>query len=159
MQVLDGLSVATILGSGMSAGIFFTFSNFVMPALARLPKPQGVAAMQSINITVINPLALGTMLGTGALALAAAALGVVDAEGPARWLLIAAAAVYLIGCVGVTAAGNVPLNERLAKLDPEAGEAAELWGHYLARWTLWNTARTVACALTCVGTATALLVS
>ncbi|MEO0477828.1 MAG: hypothetical protein AAF085_17960 [Planctomycetota bacterium] len=81
MQVLDGLMVVVAVLSGMAGGIFFTFSNFVMPALGRLPKAHGVAAMQGINITVINPGALGIMLGTGLIALAGGVLAVVDAEG------------------------------------------------------------------------------
>ena len=31
--------------------MFFAFSTFVMQALDRLPAPQGIAAMQSINVT------------------------------------------------------------------------------------------------------------
>ena len=43
------LTFIAALGSGLVAGIFFAFSNFVMKALARVPPAQGVAAMQSIN--------------------------------------------------------------------------------------------------------------
>jgi hypothetical protein len=32
------------------AGTFFAVSTFVMPALARIPLSQGIAAMQSINV-------------------------------------------------------------------------------------------------------------
>jgi hypothetical protein len=32
------------------AGTFFAVSTFVMPALARIPSSQGIAAMQSINV-------------------------------------------------------------------------------------------------------------
>jgi uncharacterized membrane protein len=44
------------IGSGIVGGIFYAFSSFVMPALGRLPPEQGVAAMNSISVTVINPL-------------------------------------------------------------------------------------------------------
>jgi hypothetical protein len=50
------LKLLTALGCGLAAGVFFAFSTFVMPALVRLQPPQGIAAMQSINITAINPL-------------------------------------------------------------------------------------------------------
>ena len=159
MQALDWLTIAVVLGSGTAGGIFFTFSNFVMPALARLPKAQGVAAMQQINITVINPLALGVMLGTGLITLAAAVGALLNRDGGAPWLLIGSALVYLIGCIGVTILGNVPLNDRLAKVVPETDEAQSLWDHYLTRWTFWNTARTLACLLTCAGSAIALHMS
>lgn len=45
----------TVVGSALMAGVFFAFSTFVMKALRRLPSPQGIAAMQSINVAVINP--------------------------------------------------------------------------------------------------------
>src|SRR5215831_19362148 len=48
------LTLVAALGSGLVAGIFFAFSNFVMKALARVPPAQGVAAMQSINVVVLN---------------------------------------------------------------------------------------------------------
>ncbi|MEM9346182.1 MAG: anthrone oxygenase family protein [Planctomycetota bacterium] len=150
MDALDGLMIAAVFGSGIVAGIFFTFSNFVMPALARLPKAHGTAAMQAINITVINPLAMIAMFGTGVVFIIAMLLGVRTGQGVVFWLYLVGAALYVVGCVGVTIAGNVPLNETLAKVDPETSEAADLWDHYLARWTLFNTLRTTASALACV---------
>jgi uncharacterized membrane protein len=49
------LTCLAALGSSLIAGVFFAFSAFVMTALGRLPPHQGIAAMQSINIAVINP--------------------------------------------------------------------------------------------------------
>ena len=63
-----GLTLASALGSGLIGGVFYAFSTFVMRALARLPAHEGVAAMQSINVAVINPLFLGVFLGTAATA-------------------------------------------------------------------------------------------
>ena len=47
--------VIALLGSALIAGIFFAFSSFVMKALARVPSAEGIAAMQSINVVVLNP--------------------------------------------------------------------------------------------------------
>lgn len=47
------LTAVAALGSGLVAGIFFAFSNFVMKALARVPPAQGIGAMQSINVAVV----------------------------------------------------------------------------------------------------------
>ena len=58
------LKIFSALGCGLMAGTFFAFSVFVMSALARLPAPQGIAAMQSINITVINPVFMLVFMGT-----------------------------------------------------------------------------------------------
>jgi uncharacterized membrane protein len=140
------LILLAALGAGLVAGIFLAFSNFVMPALARLPPAQGTAAMQSINLTVLNPIFFALFFGTAALGLALAALALLGRAPGAPWLL-AGALLYVAGCIGVTMAGNVPLNSALAALPPGGPEAARLWPHYRDRWTLWNTVRAAAALL------------
>src|SRR3954453_3000242 len=72
MNLLEsGLKLAAALGCGLIAGVFFAFSTFVMKALARLPADEGMAAMQSINVVVLNPMFLGVFLGTAALCVGA----------------------------------------------------------------------------------------
>jgi uncharacterized membrane protein len=51
---LFALTLFAALGCGVVAGVFFAFSAFVMRALARLPAQQGIAAMQSINVTAVT---------------------------------------------------------------------------------------------------------
>lgn len=60
----SALNFGAILGCGLIAGSFYAFSTFVMQALAQLPPSAGIAAMQSINIVVINGLFLGAFFGT-----------------------------------------------------------------------------------------------
>ena len=60
------LKLFSALGCGLMAGVFFAFSTFVMKALARLQPAQGIAAMQAINITAINPLFMTALFGTAA---------------------------------------------------------------------------------------------
>jgi uncharacterized membrane protein len=142
-SLLSSLSLLSILGAATIGGVFSAFSTFVMRALRRLPAAQGMAAMQSINIAVINPVFLGVFMGTGAVCIMLALVSWFGphAGAPARTF---AAAVYLLGSVGVTMAFNVPLNNRLARLDAAAPESAELWPRYVAAWTRWNHVRTVA---------------
>jgi uncharacterized membrane protein len=68
MKTLDLLpftcELLAALGCGLVAGIFFAFSTFVMKALAQLEPKEGIAAMQWINITVINPWFMTVFLGT-----------------------------------------------------------------------------------------------
>ena len=87
------LTVATAIGSAAVGGVFFAFSTFVMPALRRLPAAQGIAAMQSINVTALLPPLMLLMFGT---ALACVALIVVAVVDGSPWL-VAGAAVYLVG--------------------------------------------------------------
>src|SRR5262245_6488620 len=102
------LTFAAAIGSGLVAGIFFAFSSFVMAALGRLPAEQGMAAMQQINITVINPVFMLAFMGTGLLCVALA-LGVVFSwDGTGAKPILIAAVLYLVGCIGVTMVFNVP---------------------------------------------------
>ncbi|CAN7403417.1 DUF1772 domain-containing protein [Rhizobium sp. LjRoot254] len=146
-RIIHALTITSVLGSGIVAGVFFAFSSFVMAALARLPANQGIAAMQSINITVINPLFMLILFGTGLLG-AALAVGVYLAwPQPRGLLLVAGAVIYIVGVLGVTMAGNVPLNDALAATNPQSAESASWWAGYLKDWTTWNHVRTIASAL------------
>jgi uncharacterized membrane protein len=132
------------LGAGLIAGAFFAFSSFVMTALGRLPAAQGIAAMQSINIVVINPVFLGVFIGTAILALPVAGLALFHFALPGMSQVLTGCLLYLLGCFGVTAARNVPLNNALAPLPADSAEAAQLWARYLKDWVMWNHVRTAA---------------
>ena len=141
---LDDLILLTALGCGLVAGVFFAFSAFVMAALARLPPGQGIAAMQSINRVVINPVFLGAFLGTAAacaVLVVAAVLDWGDARAPK---LLSGGLLYLSDTLAVTMAANVPRNNALAAVDPGSAEGATLWAGYVRSWTAWNHVRCVA---------------
>jgi uncharacterized membrane protein len=151
------LTFAAAIGSGLVAGIFFAFSSFVMAALGRLPSDQGIAAMNAINVTVINPGFFLAFFGTAAVCLAAAIASLFRWSAGNGTLVLAAAALYLVGCIGVTMVRNVPLNNALAGVSMGTPEAAALWTRYLGEWTLWNTVRTVASAASAILFTTALV--
>ncbi|MPZ32541.1 MAG: DUF1772 domain-containing protein [Rhodospirillales bacterium] len=138
------LILAAAIGCGLVAGIFFAFSSFVMAALGRLPSDHGIAAMNAINVTVINPLFMLAFFGTAALCLAASAGVALRWTASNGMLVLLASVIYLVGCIGVTMLRNVPLNNALAVVTPGTPEAAALWTRYLSEWTFWNTVRTVA---------------
>lgn len=143
-RILATVTFASALGAGLIGGVFFAFSSFVMGALARLPAPQGIAAMQSINIVVINPVFLGAMFGTGAACIGLILAALLRWGTPGAACLLAGGIVYLVGVILVTMFGNVPRNNALAALDPSAMEAAAMWGDYVPAWTAWNHVRTAA---------------
>jgi uncharacterized membrane protein len=142
--LLFALTLLSVLGSGLIAGAFFAFSTFVMGALGRLPAAHGIAAMQSINVVVINPWFLGVFIGTAAMCalLVAAALFTWHQSGAV--LLLAGALLYFVGTFLVTMKFNVPLNNALAAVAPDSAEGAGLWSRYLVTWTNWNHVRTIA---------------
>jgi uncharacterized membrane protein len=138
------LTLASALGSGLIAGVFFAFSTFVMAALGRLPPAQGIAAMQSINVAVINPVFLGTLFGTGVVCVVLAVVALLNWQEPGAVYLLVGSVLYVVGDVVVTMAFNVPLNNALAAVEPVSVEGAGLWSRYLTGWTAWNHVRTVA---------------
>ena len=142
--VLYAATLATALGCGLNAGVFFAFSTFVMPALKRLPAAHGIAAMQSINILAVTPAFMTALFGTAVACLGLAGWAAISSgERPAA-LVLAGGALYLVGTIGVTIACNVPLNNRLATLHPQDAGAASRWAEYVTKWTAWNHVRTVA---------------
>src|SRR3546814_7400591 len=126
-NLVTGMSFAAAFGAALVGGVFFGFSNFVMAGLGRMPSEQGVAAMNSINVTVINPGFMTALFGTGLLclivgALSLGSLGTLDGQ-----LILGAALLYVLGCDAVTMIFNVPLNNALAATTPGTPEAAALW--------------------------------
>lgn len=142
-RLLFVLTLVAALGSGMMAGLFFAFSSFVMKALARLPSAHGIAAMQTINVAVLNPLFFAVFFGTGAISAALAASALVNWGEPGAAVRLAGCLFYLVGAILVTMASNVPLNNALAAADPASAEGGELWNRYLSAWTAWNHVRTI----------------
>ena len=47
--------VVSCVGSGMMAGLFASFSTFMMKALGSLERSEGVRAMQAINRLIVRP--------------------------------------------------------------------------------------------------------
>jgi uncharacterized membrane protein len=138
------LKLIAALGCGLIAGVFFAFSTFVIKALAQQPTAQGIATMQSINITVINPWFMTTFLGTSVVCLILIVSSLLKWQQPSAAYLLAGSLLYLIGTFGVTLVFNVPLNDALALAKPNSTEGANLWTKYLTNWTFWNHVRTIA---------------
>lgn len=136
--------LATTLGCGLVAGTFFAFSSFIMPALNRLAPAQSIGAMQSINKLAVTPLFMLAVFGTAILSVVAAIWAVRSWSDPgAKWVL-AGCVLYLAGAIIVTVAGNVPLNNALAVVDPHALTAPDQWARFTRDWTAWNHVRAVA---------------
>jgi uncharacterized membrane protein len=142
-QPYFALKLFAALGCGLVAGVFFAFSTFVMSALARLQPPQGIAAMQAINITAINPSFMIAIFGTAAICIFLAIASLLKWHQLGAPYLLIGSLLYVIGTVLVTIVFNVPLNDALASVKPDSPEGANLWASYLTNWTLWNHVRTI----------------
>ena len=144
---MDGLvfalTLVTVLGCGLAAGVFFAFSSFVMKALRRLEAAQGITAMQAINVAAISPAFMLVLFGTGAACAALAVAALVSWHEPYAAYLLVGSALYLLGAIGLTISYHVPRNEALAKVEPSSADAPGRWMRYLVGWTRWNHLRAV----------------
>jgi uncharacterized membrane protein len=142
--ILYAATLATALGCGLIAGVFFAFSTFVMPALKRLPPAHGIAAMQAINKLAVTPAFMTALFGTAVACLGLVAWAVIWSDERSAALVLAGSVLYIVGTIGVTIACNVPLNDRLATLRPQGDDAAGRWDEYATKWTAWNHVRAAA---------------
>jgi uncharacterized membrane protein len=154
--MLKTLLLLVCIGAGVVGGVFFAFSTFVMKALVQLPAPQGIAAMQRINVVVLNPLFLGVFVGTAILAVICVFAGFFPWGELRSFLLLAAGVSYAVGSFCVTMMFNVPRNERLAHMGSESAEAAAYWPAYVREWLFWNHVRTAASVVSVACAAAAL---
>lgn len=143
-DVVFALTLTAALGSGLMAGVFFAFSTFIMTALARLTPSEGIAAMQSINVVVINPLFMAGFMGTAVVSLALAGRAITGWDEPGTGYLLAGSLLYVLGTFAVTIAFNVPRNDALASIEPQGDRSARVWARYVQSWTAWNHVRTLA---------------
>ena len=143
-QLIPPVTFLALLGSGLMAGLFFAYSNSVMPALARMPGPQGIAAMTHVNVVILNPLFLTIFMGTAVLSLLLVVAALLGWAARPVWVLIGAI-LYLAGNIAITMGINVPMNNALAAAGAEGPNSAALWATYLDRWVFWNHVRALAC--------------
>ena len=141
------LALFSALGCGLIAGVFFAFSAFVMPALARLPPTQGIAAMRSINVTVLRWPFMAAFFGTAASCALLAIGSLFWRQDHFDSYLFIGSVIYLVGAVLVTALFNVPRNEKLIDVRSDSVEGTEHWSRYVAEWTAWNHVRALASLL------------
>ena len=141
------LTFVSALGSGLIAGTFFVFSVAIMSALRRLPANEGMAAMQSINTVIQNPLFLGVFMGTALTSLVIAGMSIFNWNSTGSAYLLVGAILYFVGTFLLTIVFNVPLNNALDAADPATPAGQEFWKNYLTNWTFWNHVRTIASLL------------
>jgi uncharacterized membrane protein len=140
-QVVWASTLLAALGTGLMGGVFFAFSTFVMKGLARLPIPQGIAAMQSINITAISPAFMAAFFGSTAVCVLLAVYSLVLWPQHGALYLLLGSLLYLVGAFLTTVMFNVPLNNALARVGPGSMDGARLWARYLTSWSAWNHVR------------------
>ena len=129
------------------AGFLLAFAIAVMPGLKNLDDREFLRAFQQIDGVIQNrqPVFMVLWIGSVAMVLTVAVLGMGQLDGLDRMLVLVAAALYLLGVQLPTFAINIPLNNRLQSLEVEALPTPTLRAarqDFEARWNRWNAIRT-----------------
>ncbi|MEO1003172.1 MAG: anthrone oxygenase family protein [Cyanobacteria bacterium J06638_7] len=138
------LIIICAVGTAAAGGALFTFSNFTMEGLKRLPPAQGIAAMQSINRAAPSPLFMLLLFGTGAACLGMMLLAGMHLEQPGSSLRLSAGGIYIASVIVTTITYHVPRNNRLDRVDPDSAEGAGCWEVYQREWIPMNHIRSLA---------------
>lgn len=141
MNIRQIILLLAVLATSLLTGIFFGFEVAINPAFARLKDAEYITAMQAINDVIVNPVFLFVFLGA-AVFLPIAAF---QQRGRRKSLLWMAAALYIVGVLGITSVCNVPLNDTLAKVPVSGASAEQLQAareHFAGPWNMWHTIRT-----------------
>ncbi len=140
------LILATLLCS-LVAGFLFAFATVVMPGIKTLSDREFIRAFQVIDGVIQNnqPLMVAVWMGSILAAVAAAVIGFGQLDGAQRLLLVSAPIVYILGVQLSTFTINVPLNNRLQRLNVDVMDAVALKAarmNFEPGWNRWNLVRT-----------------
>ena len=138
------------LSSALVAGVFQSFSDFIMRGLVLSTAASGIESMQQINRTVLRSAFLAIFLLLVPVTLGFAIYARFMLEGYSQIFIIAAAVAYLITVFLVTVIGNIPMNQRLASIRYTSEESKSYWLIYGRVWTRWNHIRTICAIVTAV---------
>jgi uncharacterized membrane protein len=145
MRLVQTISLFTAtIATGLMAGLFYSFSIAVMPALHKSSDRTFVEAMQRINVAILNGWFMLCFIGALLLLILATAVSF-RGSGRAALPWIIAALVLYIAMLAITSGVNVPLNNDLnAAGNPDhISNLVAVRQHFESRWNTWNLARTL----------------
>ena len=138
--------IITIVLTGLSAGFFYAWAVSVIPGTKRIPDTSYLETMQSINRAILNPAFFLIFFGPIIGLVASSFFQYREGMDIAFWLMVGATLAYVAGTFGVTAFGNVPLNDQLdiVKLEGMGLEQMKsLRQRYEPLWNRLHTIRTL----------------
>lgn len=128
--------LAAVLLTGLSAGLFYAWAVSVIPGTRKVTDMVYLETMQSINRAILNPAFF--LIFFGSLLLLIVSTIQQYQTGLSFWLMLAGALIYLIGTFGVTAFGNVPLNNTLDALKLSELNSVQMLNSRSQYEGLWN---------------------
>ena len=134
--------ILSILFTGLTAGLCFTWSNAVTPGIGRLDNLSFLKAFQAMNRAIINSQFMIIFMGPTILLFVNAVL---FRTNNTTFIFLIAAIIFFIGIGLLTVFGNVPLNEMLDNSNLESLSKLELQtlrNKFENPWNRWHTLRT-----------------
>jgi len=143
-EIILFILVGVTLSTGLVAGVFLTFSDFVMRSLKGAAPAAGAEAMQVINREVYRSVFMVLLVGMVPVSIVVAIAAIILVDTAVAIWLITAGGIYVFGVMLVTLARNVPMNQRLEAMPQGGAEAQAYWPSYVRGWLVWNHVRTIA---------------
>ncbi len=138
MNAHDTLLVTSVIGTGLVAGLLYGWAVSVIPGTTRVADQTYVETMQDINRAIINPAFVIPFMGVPLALGAASILHLRTGDSRQGVLLVGATATYLVGVLGVTIRGNIPLNDALDAFDLPAAASDDLSERRITYEQPWN---------------------
>lgn len=138
------------LFAGLMAGLFYAWSISVTPGFAKVSDKSYLESFQSMNRAILNPVFFIPFMGLALLLPLASYLMYSSPQDAKFWFVLASTGLYLIGIMGVTIFGNVPLNDQLEALNiskMDAEQMAQFRSVFEAKWNALNWIRTAVSSL------------
>jgi uncharacterized membrane protein len=136
--------ISAVTLTGLSAGFFYAWSVSVIPGTLKIPDLTYLETMQSINRAILNPAFFLVFFGSLIL-LGITSVAEFHSSRLVFGLVLGSAITYFGGTFGVTAMGNVPLNNQLDVMElanMSAEQLATFREYYEARWNRLHGIRT-----------------
>ncbi|MBC2846143.1 DUF1772 domain-containing protein [Winogradskyella flava] len=134
----------TVLLNALSTGFFFAWSVSVILGTKKVSDFTYLESMQSINKEILNPAFFSVFFGSLITLLITTYLQFNNK--PVFVLVLASAIIYLFGTFGITAFGNVPLNNELETLNITKLSLLELKNfrtYYESAWNRYHNIRAI----------------
>lgn len=132
------------IATALMAGLYYSFSVVVVKALAQRPGTEGANAMNQINDVILKT-SFMPLFFVSSLWYAGLLVWSVFYSNTVQLDLIGASLFYLLGMFGLTAFGNVPLNNQLKNCAGDPDQLLKTWHRYVRVWVRLNHIRSFSC--------------
>lgn len=144
-NIETALLFMTILLTGLTAGLCFTWTNAITPGIGKMDDIGFLQAFQQMNRVIINPLFMIVFFGPFLLNIILIYLKYQNQD-KSFWVFVVATTLFILGVAFVTVSKNVPLNEMLDRTELASTSAEELKAlrqRFENPWKQWHMVRTL----------------